>query len=129
MDGTLGLKARPGEMACRCSEVKCRHSQDESRCAIPEPPHSERCILVRDEATQMFLREERPPSFPSLENSKNMILSSLGYLEVTTPEGREESKRKEREPAERPSVCLFSSSPSGLLCSCQLTPQISHASS
>lgn len=61
---TLGLNARPGEMACRCSEVKCRHSWDESRCMIPEPPRSKRCILVRDEATQMFLHEERPPSFP-----------------------------------------------------------------
>lgn len=69
------------------------------------------------------------PPFPSLENFKNMILSSLGYLEVTTPEGREESKRKEREPAERPSVYLSSSSPSGLLCSCRLMPQISDASS
>lgn len=69
------------------------------------------------------------PPFLSQENFKNMILSSLGYLEVTTPEGKEESKRKEREPAESPSVYLSSSSPSGLLCSCRVTAQISDASS
>ncbi len=126
---TLGLKARPGEMACRCSEVKCRHSRDASRCMIPEPLTARDAFLSVTKLPRCFSVRNVLPPFPSLENFKNMILSSLGYLEVTTPEGREESKRKEREPAERPSVYLSSSSPSGLLCSCRLTPQISDASS